>query len=105
MGEPDLSVEDEALIRRCLQLAADGPYFPDWEFQTLFGRTRGQVRTIASTWPNVDNLALANLAVNNAMNNLTGYPHGLDTRLESETGATLEHIRTVFGKWRKAAAF
>jgi hypothetical protein len=75
-----LSDADKALVGQALRAAVDGPFFPEWEFHTLFGLTRGEIRAMADAWPNVD-LTSSNvtLAVNNALNNLLGYPHGQDS--------------------------
>jgi hypothetical protein len=72
-----LSEADKAIVGQALRAAADGPFFPDWEFHTLFGLQRTEVRAIADAWPeySVTPEKLAQ-AVNNALNNLLGYPHG-----------------------------
>src|SRR5215472_14498052 len=74
-----LSDADKALVGQVLRAAVDGPFFPEWEFHTLFGLTRGEVRAIADTWPSVDRTGpdVAH-GVNNSLNNLLGYPHGQD---------------------------
>jgi hypothetical protein len=70
---------DRAVIGQALRAAADGPFFPEMEFHTLFGLARSEVRTVADTWPNVDSSdADVALAVNNSLTNLIGYPHGQD---------------------------
>src|ERR1700746_3012128 len=68
------------LVGQALRAAVDGPFFPEWEFHTLFGLTRSEVRAVADAWPNV-RLTSADvaLAVNNSLNNLLGYPHGQDS--------------------------
>lgn len=38
------------LVRRCLAASVDGPFFPDWEFETLFGLTRDEVREVLDAW-------------------------------------------------------
>ena len=71
----DLHESDRLLIGKCLRAAADGPFFPDWEFQTLFGLDRGEVRNVADMWPELDptnNDVI--LAINNALNMLQMYP-------------------------------
>ena len=76
----DLTDTDKAVVGQALRAAADGPFFPDWEFHTLFGLTRSEVRAIADAWPNVP-LASESvaLAVDNSLNNLLGYPHRQDS--------------------------
>jgi len=75
-----LSDADKAIIGQALRATADGPFFDEWEFHTLFGLTRTEVRAVADAWPNVE-LTNANvlLAVNNSLNNLLGYPHHQDS--------------------------
>lgn len=71
-----LSTWQSEVIGEALRAAADGPFFPEWEFSTLFGLSRSQVRRIADQWPfpsePPDDIAIA---VNNSLNMLTGYPH------------------------------
>jgi hypothetical protein len=70
-----ISDSDKAIVGQALRAAADGPFFPDWEFDTIFGLTRNEVRAIAHAWPNVElNRADVAVAVNNSLNNLLGYP-------------------------------
>lgn len=79
MNIDHLGDADKAVVGQALRAAADGPFFPEWEFHTLFGLARSEVRTVADAWPNVDSMdADVALAVNNALTNLMGYPHGQD---------------------------
>lgn len=82
MDLDQLSDGDKAIVGQALRAAADGPFFPDWEFHTLFGLERSEMRALAEAWPwpRVD-LASSNVAtaVSNALNNLLGYPHGQDS--------------------------
>jgi hypothetical protein len=74
-----LSAEDSAIVGQALRAASDGPFFPDWEFHILFGLQRSEVRAIANEWPKPSaRLGDVEVAVNNALNNLLGYPHGMD---------------------------
>lgn len=57
-------VEDQEVILQCLLAAADGPFFPDWEFSTLFGFEREEIRRTASTWPDTDDGAEHGDAIN-----------------------------------------
>jgi len=76
---------DRDVIERCLRAAVEGPYFPDWEFHALFGFAHEGVRAVprmassASAVPDGYESAAAaqRVAVNNAMNNLLGYPYGV----------------------------
>jgi hypothetical protein len=64
-----LSKRESDTIKEVLHAAADGPFFPDWEFQTIFGITRERVRRIADEWP-LPNAPPGDvvLAVNNSLN-------------------------------------
>ena len=76
MDPNSMSNSDKALVGQALRAAADGPFFPDWEFHTIFGLDRNEVRTIAYAWPNIEaNSEDVVLAVNNSLNNLLKYPH------------------------------
>ena len=47
----DLNSREREVVRECLQAAVEGPFFPEWEFSTLFGLTRDEVRKVLSSWP------------------------------------------------------
>jgi hypothetical protein len=91
-----LEPDDIALIRRCLQAAAEGPFFPDWEFSTLFGLTREQVKAVAEQWPENAAERTTEMAVHNSLANLWGYPHGQEGRLEEMVSAGPERIRKLW---------
>jgi len=80
MNFDHLSDADKAVVGQALRAAVDGPFFPEWEFHTLFGLARSEVRAVADAWPNVDSTdANVALAINNSLVNLVGYPHGQDS--------------------------
>ena len=95
-----LSDSDIQLIGDCLRAAAEGPFFEDWEFHTLFGLERSEVKWIAAEWPRVaeDDASVA-LAVQNSFANLLGYPHGMDAALRTWVPRGPSAIRQVFDKW------
>ena len=105
-----MSLEDEAVIRRVLAAAVDGPYFPEWEFDVLFGLSRDAVAEVLAAWPDppaeapphYDSPAKAQwVAVNNALNHLLGYPHGVDQAdLEHDLGAPLRRVAETLQRWR-----
>jgi heme-degrading monooxygenase HmoA len=67
--------ENELILAGCLRATVYSNFFPEWEFQAIFGVTREEVKTIYQQWPHVDfsdeNVILA---VHNTVNNLAGYP-------------------------------
>lgn len=96
MDLKNLTAEDHSLVGACLNSAANGPFFPDWEFQTLFGVEPAVVRNVAVQWPKVDpSDEDVELAVVNSLNNLLGYPHGYP---DSEIGHSAPAIRAALDK-------
>ena len=92
---------DKALVGQALRAAADGPFFPDWEFHTLFGLTRSEVRAVADLWPNVDfRSENVHLAVNNSLNNLWGYPHGQESVWSQWLSVDRSKLRELLDTWR-----
>ena len=91
---------DSELVGRCLTAAVDGPFFPDWEFTTLFGLSREEARSVARAWPDVD---LSNpqvwRTVHNVLNNLLGYPHGEIEAVERVVGAPHDELSALFQRW------
>ena len=85
----------------CLRAASEGPFFPDWEFHTLFGLERDQVRRIAAAIPDIDDSSEeVALAINNAMAHLTGYPHHQEAVWSQFISVPEEEVDRVFSKWR-----
>jgi hypothetical protein len=76
-----LEPDEIALIGACLKAAAHGPFFPDWEFETLLGLSRQQIAFIAGEWPANAAAPRTETAVLNALVNLSGYPHGREDEL------------------------
>jgi ssRNA-specific RNase YbeY (16S rRNA maturation enzyme) len=65
------------IIRQCLYAATEGPFFPDWEFETLFGINRDLVRSVYASWPETQvNEKELIRAIIGSMGHLLGYPHG-----------------------------
>src|SRR5215470_15299961 len=96
-----LSGEEREVLRRAMVAAAEGPYFPDWEFQTLFGVTRAEVSDVVRARPRLDESHdVFRQAINNALVHLIHYPHGQTVRLERELGVATARLEGIFAKWR-----
>jgi hypothetical protein len=97
----DLTEEDRQVIFACLKCVASGSVIPhDSEFQTIFGIEVSELTTIVEAWPNVDDSNdVVNLAINNSMVNLLGYPHGRDHEWEKYMPILLSEIARIFDKW------
>ena len=74
MSLADLDERERDVVRRCLQAAVDGPFFPEWEFGTIFGLERDEVRRVLMSWPSLDETDdIVVRAINNSSNNHLGY--------------------------------
>ena len=97
----NLSKIEWDIIYQCLEAAVDGPFFPDWEFHTLFGLTRREVEQIVENWAIVDkDSSQAVLAINNSLNNLLGYPHKCDREWDDFISVDRKELRTIYSKWK-----
>jgi hypothetical protein len=85
MSKQNLSDDDIKVIKECIKAAAYGPFFiddrakddPYWKIHPLFGLTIDELRNIADTFPHLDlDDEKVELAINNSINHLLGYPHG-----------------------------
>ncbi len=94
-------VSDFQAFKESLAAAASGPFFPDWEFHLLFGLERAEVGSIADSLtaatPITGNVALA---INNAMNNLLGYPHGQGAAWSRWLSVTPAQLQVIFSRWQ-----
>ncbi len=73
---------------------SDGPFVEDWEFQTLMGVSRDEMRLIHDNWeepPSDETLSV----VRDALNNLIGYPHGRMAEVEEMISATKAEMITA----------
>ena len=100
-----LSEHDRAIVQDCLGATVEGPFFPDWEFRTLFGLTRDQVRHVLETWPETTDLEVQDVAVNNALNNLIGYPHSNWAAWREFTSVGPEEVARILNSWRGHDAY
>lgn len=99
----NLADSDSRVIGEALHAAAEGPFFPDWEFRALFGLERSEVRAISDAWPNRQAPpADVTIAVNNSLNNLLGYPHGQDSVWSHWMSANRDQLQNLFDRLRKA---
>jgi hypothetical protein len=101
----DLDEQERDVVRQCLKAAVDGPFFPDWEFETIFGLERDDVRRVLMSWPGINEADESVVrAINNSFNNLLGYPaknkQEIWTKFISVSGMELAKI---FDKWKGRA--
>lgn len=94
-----LEAQEIEVVGLALNAVVNGEFFPDWEFETLFGFSRSDVRAIGASWPSNLLDADTESVVFNALTNLQGYPHGLDAALAG-FGLTGAAISAVHDKLR-----
>lgn len=93
--------EEHRTIVQCLRAAADGPFFPEWEFPTLFGFSRNEFRNHASRYEPADDLPVhVGVAVHNTLNNLIGYPIDAEDQWAQWIPVPRSTLQTLFDKWR-----
>jgi len=106
MALNDLSEDEKNIVFECLKASAEGPFFPEWEFHLLFGINREDIVQILSQLPDIDEQnEKVVLAVNNSMNNLTGYPHNCQNVWSSYISVSPADVSRIFNKWRKGKTF
>ena len=94
-------VDVARVLRESLIAAARGPFFPDWEFHSLFGLDRSEVESIADAFSSDTPLTGdVVLALNNAMGNLLGYPHGQEAAWPQWLSVTPAELQVIFSRWR-----
>jgi len=99
----DLTPAQKAIVQQCLHITAERTdMFPDWEFHTLFGVHRTEMAAFADQWPDFDDQTEgpARWAVNNAMNNLLGYPHKQYETWDSQFPFGRQALLETFCVWR-----
>jgi len=98
----NLDEKSREVIRECLRAAAEGPFYLDWEFGTIFGLERGDVTRILMAWPEVNEAdQYVVKAINNSLNNILFYP----ARNKEQTwpkfiSVTPAEVARIFDKWK-----
>lgn len=95
-----LSERDSLIVKECLRATVEGPFFPGWEFHTLFGLTRDEVRSVLESWPETESPDNQDLAVGNALNNLLGYPHDKGDAWAQYISAGPDEVAAILSRWR-----
>jgi hypothetical protein len=99
-----LTAGESDVIRRCVSAAAAGPFFPDWEFNLLFGMDRHELGAVLSRWPELDESEeVVKRAIGNSLNNLLGYPHNKAPAFREWIGEPWSEVERISKKWREAS--
>ena len=71
MSLANLDEREREVVRECLRATVEGPFFPDWEFEIIFGLKRDDVRQVLQSWPALNEADESVVrAINNSFNNL-----------------------------------
>jgi hypothetical protein len=90
-------------LNEALAAAARGPFFPDWEFETLFGLTRAEVSALAGSIASpFTSSQTQRLALADAVANLLGYPHGREADWAAWLSVSQRELEAVYSDWRAA---
>ena len=96
----ELSIDERRVVLECLRASAEGPFFPEWEFSTLFGIARPDLVRIVEAWPEIDERTEeVQLAINNSMNNLLGYPHACEDAWPQFLSVPRSEVERIYAKW------
>ncbi len=96
-----IDAADQNVVKACLRAAVDGPFFPDWEFATLFGLQRDEVRQVLSSWPEGIDSHVQLVAVNNALNHLLNDSFRRDDAWASVIPADRAHVEDLLERIRE----
>jgi hypothetical protein len=109
MTKQILSDDEIGVIKECIKAAAYGPFFidegakddPYWEIHPLFGLTIDELRNIADAFPNGDlDNEKVELAINNSINHLLGYPHGCSEEIwKTYISVSKDELEKIYLKW------
>jgi hypothetical protein len=104
MSLAGLTETEHQIVCECLRAAVKGPFFPMGEFQTLFGLEHQIVADIAFSEFLDETNRDVKLAINNALNWLTGYPHKCGSEIWSHyISVSPEEVRRILKKWKGTA--
>ena len=98
MHQSLLSEREWDIVVKSLRAAADGPFFPDWEFETLVGASREEVRVAAFTWVRGDKSSRRIELATSVIGNLLGYPHDQMRELMALVGADRTELEAIIQK-------
>ena len=98
----DLTDDERRVVHECLRAAVKGPFFPMWEFHTLFGLEHQEVADIAlGPLPLDDTREDVKIAINNALNMLTEYPHKCGEKIWRHfIHVPPDEVRRILKKWK-----
>jgi hypothetical protein len=102
MALRDLTDDELQVVRTCLDCVAAGDVIlHDADFAVIMGIDVATFLTVVAAWPGIDDgQEDVWLAINNAFNNLLGYPHASHDSWDERIPVPREEVRRVFALWR-----
>ena len=99
----DLDPDTLRITKACLRAAVEGPFFPDWEFQTLVGVDRDTVGIVMEAWPvrTVEPERFV-CAVMNSLTMLLLYPHGDQEARDHHVSVEVDEVRQALERLQAA---
>jgi hypothetical protein len=97
----NLTVSEIEIVKQCLEAAYVGTFFPEWEFEILFGIEREVLNQMLKVWPDIDESDSKVIrSINNTLNNLIGYPHNKEKEWDIYISVSPDKVSNIFSKWR-----
>jgi hypothetical protein len=93
-----LTKKEKQIVLNCLHEATEGPFFPDWEFQTLIGVERDDVRLATLRLKQNASTVDDGWIITNILNNLTGYPHDEFERWHEHFDFSIQDAEAILTK-------
>ncbi|GKX36258.1 MAG: hypothetical protein MnENMB40S_38760 [Rhizobiaceae bacterium MnEN-MB40S] len=89
------------MVRECIRAAAEGPFYPEWEFGILFGLERREVQAVLARWPDIDDSdEIIYAVISNSTNNLLIYPIDNPDRWSAYVSVGPKDVARIFAAWR-----
>jgi hypothetical protein len=100
MSLKNLTPHEINVIGECIRASVKGPFFEGESLRTLTGLWDPELEEISRAWPDV-NEAEENvqLAINNVLNNLLGYPHDCWDVWFEYISVPPDDLRKIYTKW------
>jgi hypothetical protein len=96
------SKDELETIKICMTASCMEKFFPEWEFQSLFGIERDELKQAVSLFPNLNyEDDIHNAAIKGSLGHLLGYPHGRDRELEVMLNKDVMVIKKVLDKFNQ----
>jgi hypothetical protein len=96
----ELSEREHEIIHECLKAAQMEEFFPSWEFETLFGFPREYLNVTIKNWLNGQCSHEDKKIVRQVLNQLLGYPHGMDKEWGSYISAPFQELLVILEKFK-----